>query len=206
MKVEKLEEIVKAKYAPDFLQAVDQAEYEAIVWKHNYIGTEHLVRGLARQPLPIWDRLTLLTGEELRRQVLSATTYIMGKGDIPVVGEPGLTPRGKRVIELAVDESRKVNSPEVGSNHLLIGLVREGEGIAWGVLDSLGIGLEVARTRVETARRSDSRKNTVVLSRLSNLLTDKAIPGEARHRLLLALEREAEQMELIRDLTQNNQP
>src|SRR5438046_3994710 len=64
------------------------------------------------------------------------------------MGEIGLTPRAKKVIELAVDEARRLNHHYIGTEHLLLGLVREGEGIAAGVLESLGVSLEKVRTQV----------------------------------------------------------
>ena len=65
-----------------------------------------------------------------------------------VMGEIGLTPRAKKVIELAVDEARRLNHHYIGTEHLLLGLVREGEGIAAGVLESLGVNLEKVRAQV----------------------------------------------------------
>ena len=80
----------------------------------------------------------------------SAVEFIIGRGDRAVLGEIGLTPRAKKVIELAVDEARRLNHHYIGTEHLLLGLVREGEGIAAGVLESLGVNLE--RVRAETTR------------------------------------------------------
>ncbi len=73
---------------------------------------------------------------------------IIGRGDRIVLGEVGMTPRAKKVLELAVDESRRLNHHYIGTEHLLLGLIREGEGIATGVLESLGVTLERARTEV----------------------------------------------------------
>ena len=67
-----------------------------------------------------------------------------------MLGEIGLTPRAKKVIELAVDEARRLGHSYIGTEHLLLGLVREGEGIAAGVLESLGVNIE--RVRAETTR------------------------------------------------------
>ena len=75
----------------------------------------------------------------------SAVEFIIGRGDRMIVGEIGLTPRAKKVIELAVDEARRLGHHYIGTEHLLLGLVREGEGIAAGVLESLGVNLEKAR-------------------------------------------------------------
>jgi ATP-dependent Clp protease ATP-binding subunit ClpA len=87
-------------------------------------------------------------GLELQK-VRDAVEFIIGRGDrIVVPGEIGLTPRSKKVIELAVDEARLMQHNYVGTEHLLLGLVREGEGIAAGVLESLGVRLERVRATV----------------------------------------------------------
>jgi ATP-dependent Clp protease ATP-binding subunit ClpC len=82
-------------------------------------------------------------------QVRSAVEAIIGRGDRIVTGEVGFTPRAKKVIELAVDEARRLNHRFIGTEHLLLGLIREGEGIASGVLESLGVRLDQARAEVE---------------------------------------------------------
>ena len=79
-------------------------------------------------------------------KVREAVEFIIGRGDRVVLGEVGLTPRAKKVIELAVDEARRFNHHYIGTEHLLLGLVREGSGVAAGVLESLGIKLEKLRT------------------------------------------------------------
>jgi ATP-dependent Clp protease ATP-binding subunit ClpC len=88
-------------------------------------------------------------GIELNK-VRSAVEFIIGRGERSTMSEIGLTPRAKKVIELAVDEARRLNHHYIGTEHLLLGLVREGEGIAAGVLESLGVNLE--RVRAETTR------------------------------------------------------
>ncbi len=84
-------------------------------------------------------------GVELNK-VRSAVEFIIGRGDRIVLGDIGLTPRAKKVIELAVDEARRLNHHYIGTEHLLLGLVREGEGIAAGVLESLGVNLDKVRS------------------------------------------------------------
>src|SRR5690606_41274195 len=81
-------------------------------------------------------------------KVRSAVEFSIGRGDSMIVGEIGLTPRAKKVIELAVDEARRLNHHYIGTEHLLLGLVREGEGIAAGVPESLGVNLEKVRQQV----------------------------------------------------------
>jgi len=81
-------------------------------------------------------------------KVRSAVEFIIGRGESTVVGEIGLTPRARKVIEYAVDEARRLGHHYIGTEHLLLGLVREGEGIAAGVLESLGVNLEKVRQQV----------------------------------------------------------
>src|SRR5439155_779975 len=116
-------------------------------FQHNYIGTEHLLLGLVREGEGVAAKVLSNLGVELNK-VRSAVEFIIGRGDRIVLGEIGLTPRAKKVIELAVDEARRLNHHYIGTEHLLLGLVREGEGIAAGVLESLGVNLEKVRTLV----------------------------------------------------------
>ncbi len=125
------------------------AQEEAHRFNHNYIGTEHILLGLVREGDGVAAKVLANLGVELNK-VRSAVEFIIGRGDRTVLGEIGLTPRAKKVIELAVDEARRLNHSYIGTEHLLLGLVREGEGIAAGVLESLGVNLE--RVRAETTR------------------------------------------------------
>ena len=83
------------------------------------------------------------------QKVRSAIEFIIGRGEGTVLGEIGLTPRAKTVLELSVDEGIRLQHHYVGTAHLLLGLVREGEGIAAGVLESLGLNLEKVRAQVQ---------------------------------------------------------
>jgi ATP-dependent Clp protease ATP-binding subunit ClpC len=125
------------------------AQEEAQRFNHNYIGTEHLLLGLVREGDGVAAKVLANLGVELNK-VRSAVEFIIGRGDRATMGEIGLTPRAKKVIELAVDEARRLNHHYIGTEHVLLGLVREGEGIAAGVLESLGVNLE--RVRTETTR------------------------------------------------------
>ena len=125
------------------------AQEEAQRFNHNYIGTEHLLLGLVREGDGVAAKVLSNLGVELNK-VRSAVEFIIGRGDRATTGEIGLTPRAKKVIELAVDEARRLGHSYIGTEHLLLGLVREGEGIAAGVLESLGVNLE--RVRAETTR------------------------------------------------------
>ncbi len=123
------------------------AQEEALRFNHNYIGTEHLLLGLVREGEGVAAKVLGNLGVELNK-VRSAVEFIIGRGDRAVMGEIGLTPRAKKVNELAVDEARRLGHHYIGTEHLLLGLVREGEGIAAGVLESLGVSLDKVRAEV----------------------------------------------------------
>ena len=137
------------KFTERARRVLSLAQEEAQRFNHNYIGTEHLLLGLVREGDGLAAKVLANLGVELNK-VRSAVEFIIGRGDRPTSGEVGLTPRAKKVIELAVDEARRLNHHYIGTEHLLLGLVREGEGIAAGVLESLGVNLE--KVRSETTR------------------------------------------------------
>ncbi len=123
------------------------AHEEATRFKHNYIGTEHLLLGLIREEDGV--AAIVLSNLEIEPQcVQNAVERIVGCGDGQAAGAVGLTPRAKKVIELAVDEARQLNHRYIGTEHLFLGLIREGNGIAAGVLESLGITLEGVRAQI----------------------------------------------------------
>jgi len=123
------------------------AQDEATRFNHNYIGTEHLLLGLVREGEGIAAQVLTNLGVELNK-VRNAVEFIIGRGERMVVGDISLTPRAKRVIELSIEEARRLGHNYIGTEHLLLGLVREGEGIAAGVLESLGVNLEKVRAQV----------------------------------------------------------
>src|SRR6266550_3858696 len=104
------------------------AQEEAQRFQHNYIGTEHLLLGLIREGEGVAAKVLSNLGVELN-QVREAVEAMIGRGDRIVLGEIGLTPRAKKVIELAVDEAHRLNHHYIGTEHLLLGLVRKGEGM-----------------------------------------------------------------------------
>jgi ATP-dependent Clp protease ATP-binding subunit ClpA len=128
-------------------QALHLAQEEAQRFNHNYIGTEHLLLGLTRVPGSVAEWALRELGVSLDK-ARSAVELVIGRGDRIVLGDIGLTPRAKKVMELAVDEARRLNHHYIGTEHLLLGLIREGEGIAARVLGSLGVSLERAREQV----------------------------------------------------------
>lgn len=128
-------------------QAMHLARKAAQRFNHNYIGTEHLLIGIVDE---VHGRAAVVLGDlgVEPSKVRSAIEFIIGRGPRPVVGEVGLTPRGNRAVDLAREEARRLGDPLVGTQHLLLGLIREGEGIAAGVLESLGVNLERVRARL----------------------------------------------------------
>jgi ATP-dependent Clp protease ATP-binding subunit ClpA len=123
------------------------AQEEAQRFNHNYIGTEHLLLGLLREGEGVAAKVLFNLGIELTK-VRSAVEFIIGRGERQVMGDIGLTPRAKKVIELAVDEARRLGHHYIGTEHLLLGLLREEEGVAAGVLEKLGMSIEKARSEV----------------------------------------------------------
>lgn len=125
------------------------AQQEAVELKHNYIGTEHLLLGLVREGEGVAATVLTNLGVELSK-VRNEVEAIIGRGKKDVASTIGLTPRAKKAIELAVEEARYLGHHYIGTEHMLLGLVREGEGIAAKVLTDLG--LELLKVRVETLR------------------------------------------------------
>ena len=144
------------------------AQEEAQHFSHSYIGTEHILLGLVREEEGIAARVLINLGVVLSK-VRSAVEFIIGRGEKPGSDEIGLSPRAKRVIELAIDEARHLGHNYIGTEHLLLGLLREGEGIAASVLDSFGITLE--RARAETVH---------ILSQSTGTLRAKPIRSTSR--------------------------
>ena len=137
------------KFSERARRVLSLAQEEAQRFNHNYIGTEHILLGLVRETDGVAARVLSNLSVELSK-VRSAVEFIIGRGERSASGEIGLTPRAKKVIELAVDEARRLNHHYIGTEHLLIGLMREGEGVAAGVLESLGVSLD--KVRAETSR------------------------------------------------------
>ena len=174
------------KFSERARRVLSLAQEEAQRFNHNYIGTEHILLGLVRETEGVAARVLSGLSVDLTK-VRSAVEFIIGRGERPAQGEIGLTPRAKKVVELAVDEARRMNHTYIGTEHLLIGLLREGEGVAAGVLESLGVNLE--KVRAETHRilsnsgggsssSSRSSTRTPTLDQLGVDLTNAALGGK----------------------------
>jgi len=179
------------------------AQDEAIRFNHNYIGTEHILIGLIREEEGVAARALRTLGVGLDK-ARTALGFIVGRGDAIVApSEITLSPRTKKVIELAIDEARKLGHGRVGTEHMLLGLAREGEGIASGIIESLGVTMDKVRHAVietlgqikpETPGQvkpdlpTNVYSNTLVLTGPFDLLDDAA------KRVLGLAEEEARQM------------
>ena len=114
------------------------AQEEARRFNHSYVGTEHLLLGLVREGDGIAAKVLLSLGVELNA-VRQQIEKLIGTGDQPVrVQGVNYTPRAKKVIELAIEEGQGLGHNYIGTEHLLLGLIREGEGIAAQVLTKMG--------------------------------------------------------------------
>lgn len=116
------------------------AQEEAVRLRHNYIGTEHILLGLLREGEGLAAQILNSRGanlEDIRKRVVSA----VGMGNVPVSQVIGYTPRTKNIMEISVNEARMLGHNYVGTEHLLLALIREGEGVAAQILKSLGIEL-----------------------------------------------------------------
>ena len=128
-------------------QVVVLAQEEARTLKHNYIGTEHILLGLLREEEGLAARVLEsleITVERVRAQVVR----IVGSGEEVTSGQIPFTPRAKKVLELALREALSLGHNYIGTEHILLGLLREGDGVAAQVLVSLGADLNVVRERV----------------------------------------------------------
>jgi ATP-dependent Clp protease ATP-binding subunit ClpC len=128
-------------------QVLVLAQEEAKRLNHNFIGTEHLLLGLVREGSGIAARALQNMAVDLNR-VRSEVERITPKGEKVVQQGISYTPRAKRVVELAIEESQNLGHNYVGTEHLMLGLVREGEGIAAQVLSNMGMDLKRARKEV----------------------------------------------------------
>ncbi|MCH2512179.1 MAG: NDP-hexose 4-ketoreductase [Dehalococcoidia bacterium] len=199
------------KFSERARRVLSLAQEEAQRFNHNYIGTEHILLGLVRETEGVAARVLSSLSVDLSK-VRSAVEFIIGRGEKPAQGEIGLTPRAKKVVELAVDEARRMNHTYIGTEHLLIGLLREGEGVAAGVLESLGVTLD--KVRAETHRilshtsgtGSQGSRSTSKTPTLDQLGIDLTIAAKAdKLDPVIGREKEIERMvQILSRRTKNN--
>jgi len=154
------------------------AHEEAVRLGHPGVGTEHILLGLVREGEGIAAKALFSLGLSAEK-VQSEVEKVIGRGPGNTTGTT-YTPRAKKVIELSMDEARKLNHNYIGTEHILLGLIREGEGVAARVLSNLGVSLSKARQQVlqllgsdasEAAAESSPSANTPTLDGLARDLT-----------------------------------
>jgi ATP-dependent Clp protease ATP-binding subunit ClpC len=171
-------------------QVVVLAQDEARALKHNYIGTEHILLGLLREEEGLAARVLEsldITVEEVRAQV----ARIVGQGDEVTTGQIPFTPRAKKVLELALREALSLGHNYIGTEHILLGLVRENEGVAARILldfdaDAEKIRNEIIRMLSGPGRRQggaggasgEKSKSSKLLDQFGRNLTKLAAEGK----------------------------
>ncbi|MFN2340913.1 MAG: ATP-dependent Clp protease ATP-binding subunit [Halanaerobium sp.] len=171
-----------AKFTERARKVLSIAEQEALKIKHSYVGTEHILYGLIAEGQGIAAR-SLIDNGVSKEVVESKIIDMIGKGQNEVKGSIGLTPRSKKVLNLAMDEARKMGHNYIGTEHLLLGLIREGEGVAVRILMDLNsdisnikeevVDLLGGKSSIQKKSKSSSRK-TKNLDEYSRDLTDMA--------------------------------
>ena len=123
------------------------AQEEARMLNHNYIGTEHILLGLIHEGEGVAAKALESLGISLDA-VRSQVQEIIGEGQQAPSGHIPFTPRAKKVLELSLREALQLGHNYIGTEHILLGLLREGEGVASLVLESAGVSLDGARQAV----------------------------------------------------------
>ena len=195
-------------------QVVVLAQDEARALKHNYIGTEHILLGLLREEEGLAARVLEsldITVEEVRAQV----ARIVGQGDEVTTGQIPFTPRAKKVLELALREALSLGHNYIGTEHILLGLVRENEGVAARILldfdaDAEKIRNEIIRMLSGPGRRQqgggsagEKAKSSKLLDQFGRNLTKLA--AEAKLDPVVGRQTEIERvMQILSRRTKNN--
>lgn len=161
------------------------AQEEAVRLGHNNIGTEHILLGLIREGDGIAAKALVALGLSLEK-IQDEVESLIGRGQ-EQPSNIAYTPRAKKVIELSMDEARKLGHTYVGTEHILLGLIREGEGVAARVLNNLGVSLNKARQQVlqllgsseavSSSHSTPANVNTPTLDGLARDLTAYAKEG-----------------------------
>ncbi|UCF79796.1 MAG: AAA family ATPase, partial [Candidatus Eiseniibacteriota bacterium] len=189
------------------------AREEAARLHHDYIGTEHLLLGILREGEGI--AASVLSNLKLDLDAIrqAVESMVSASGGTMTIGEIPFTPRAKRVLELSVDEARQLGHNYVGTEHLLLGLIREGEGIAARVL--LELGVDRKKVRDETLRllggsgpsaqtEKDEKGETPALNQFSRDLTELAREGGLDP--VIGREREIERVIQVLSRRKKNNP
>jgi ATP-dependent Clp protease ATP-binding subunit ClpC len=175
------------RFTEKAIKVIMLAQEEARRLGHNFVGTEQILLGLIGEGTGIAAKVLKSMGVNLKDARIEVEK-IIGRGSGFVAVEIPFTPRAKRVLELSLEEARQLGHNYIGTEHLLLGLIREGEGVAARVLENLGVDLSKVRTQVirmlgETAEvtaggGSSSRTKTPTLDEFGTNLTQLAQEGK----------------------------
>ncbi len=174
------------RFTEKAIKVIMLAQEEARRLGHNFVGTEQILLGLIGEGTGVAAKVLKSMGVNLKDARIEVEK-IIGRGSGFVAVEIPFTPRAKRVLELSLEEARQLGHNYIGTEHLLLGLIREGEGVAARVLENLGVDLSKVRTQVirmlgETAEVSAGsqagRTKTPTLDEFGSNLTQMAAEGK----------------------------
>jgi ATP-dependent Clp protease ATP-binding subunit ClpC len=175
------------RFTEKAIKVIMLAQEEARRLGHNFVGTEQILLGLIGEGTGIGPKVLKSMGVNLKDARVEVEK-IIGRGSGFVAVEIPFTPRAKRVLELSLEEARQLSHNYIGTEHLILGLIREGEGVAARVLENLGVDLSKVRsqvirslgdnTEVATGSNSTTRSKTPTLEEFGTNLTQKAIEGK----------------------------
>ncbi|WP_338441365.1 ATP-dependent Clp protease ATP-binding subunit [Synechococcus elongatus IITB4] len=174
------------RFTEKAIKVIMLAQEEARRLGHNFVGTEQILLGLIGEGTGVAAKVLKSMGVNLKDARIEVEK-IIGRGSGFVAVEIPFTPRAKRVLELSLEEARQLGHNYIGTEHLLLGLIREGEGVAARVLENLGVDLSKVRTQVirmlgETAEvssgGSQGRTKTPTLDEFGSNLTQQAADGK----------------------------
>jgi len=178
--------IMFERFTEKAIKVIMLAQEEARRLGHNFVGTEQILLGLIGEGTGVAAKVLKSMGVNLKDARIEVEK-IIGRGSGFVAVEIPFTPRAKRVLELSLEEARQLGHNYIGTEHLLLGLIREGEGVAARVLENLGVDLSKVRTQVirmlgETAEVStgggQGRTKTPTLDEFGSNLTQMASEGK----------------------------
>jgi len=133
--------IMFKRYTEKAKRAIMIAQEEAINLNHDYIGTEHILIGLIKEEEGVASQVLRQLGVNVDK-VVEEVERLVGKGEYQQVGEIAFTPRAKKILELASQEASQLKNNYIGTEHILLGLIKEGSGVAVRILADLGINLD----------------------------------------------------------------
>ena len=141
--------IMYERFTDRMRKVMQLANQEAGQFNQEYIGTEHILLGLVKEGSGVAAYVISSLGVDLRRIRLEVEKLHQSGPDMVTVGKLPPTPRAKKVIEYAMEESRRLGHDFVGTEHMLLGLMREDEGVAAQVLMNCGLSMERVRAEID---------------------------------------------------------